>query len=169
VRIKRGMMTQKYDPFLLFAEQNGVYLSPRELRFCNSVLNNKSSKQAFSDAEIPDSEGTAESIYLELREVIEGWRESQELDYKNSLDVYRRAQGAQTVAVVKIVEDAEGKAVRTYGDADNHGVQISGTKGLCDMLGFKAPEKSELTITPGELPEDIKEMLKSVRNQAGSK
>ena len=159
-------MTQQFDPFLLFAEQHGVYLTPRQLVFCHAILSNKSSVQAYKDAGIPEEEGTAEAMYDSFSKVIEDWRTAQELDYKKCLQVYRDAQDATTDK--KVTRNDAAKTVDVI-QVPVHATRMQGSKGLCEMLGFKAPDKSEVTVTPGALPDDIKELLKSVRDQAASK
>ena len=116
----------KVDPFTMFADKRGVYLTSRQLVFCKTMLAKNNSTAAAKAAGYPESE--ANDLYSEHKEVLEAWREQERSDYFLALSVHRRAASA-------IVEfkDKEGKVTETL---DAYKTQDMGAKGLRAMLGF---------------------------------
>jgi len=153
----------KFDALLLFAETRGIYLTERQLEYCRRVLHCNDSIKAARDAGFADPEDDGCKMYDAYSEMLEEWRAYKRTDYFNSLNVYRDAQKATVIKKIKVEGGDDIEQTQP-----SHSTRIHGTKGLCDMLGFNAPTESKVTVTPGEIPESVQEILDRVYKQASS-
>lgn len=154
-------MAEHIDPFILFAEGRGVFLTARQLKFCQVYLRANDSVRAAKDAGYPDHEDTADVLYAEHRALLEAYRNEIGMDFDTVLGVHRRA----TTATI-VVRDADGCIVETKPD---YKTQNMGARGLAEVLGFNAAKRIEAEVhNTNDLPPDLEEMVERVYNQARS-
>ena len=155
-------MTNAFDPFLLFAEDKGIYLTERQLLFCRTVVSKNDSLSAYILAGFVGGIIEADQMYDMFKALIEAWRKQQKLDYDLVLNVHRRA--ATATIEFKSKED-ETKTITLH----DYKTQNMGAKGLRDVLGFDAAKQVENTITDKtQISQKLRDMLDGVYKQTAS-
>lgn len=153
-------MTNTFDPFLLFAEEKGIYLTERQLLFCRTVVSKNDSLSAYLTAGFIGGITEADQMYDMFKALIEAWRKQQKLDYDLVLNVHRRAASA-TVEV----KDKADNTITLH----DYKTQNMGAKGLRDMLGFDAAKQIENTINDKtQISQKLRDMLDGVYKQTAS-